>query len=241
MSEKMIRKTAVMEVIKAHMDGEDKNTKAVLSDVMESVNELETLEQEPTSEMVHVETLRQVMWERDIAIGQLKELGYSFGQKIEPCDDAISRNDMMDAIGHGTTYTSEELQRIIQNLPPVNPKPCEDVVSREAVIELIERGVGNKNVTIDGFTFGKSLMLYHVKQLPSVTQKSETVTEFADRCRECGKMRKGHWIYDETLENWRCSKCNETPKTMGYVGTADFMAEHFKFCNHCGAKMESEE
>jgi hypothetical protein len=50
-------------------------------------------------------------------------------------------------------------------------------------------------------------------------------------------MRKGHWIYDETIENWRCSKCNETPKTMGYVGTADFMAEHFKFCNHCGARM----
>lgn len=50
-----------------------------------------------------------------------------------------------------------------------------------------------------------------------------------------------HWIYDKTLENWRCSKCNETPKTMGYVGTADFMAEQFKFCNHCGARMESEE
>ena len=72
---------------------------------------------------------------------------------------------------------------------------------------------------------------------PPVTPKSESVTEFADRCRECGKMRKGHWIYDETIENWRCSKCNETPKTMGYVGTTDFMAEHFKFCNHCGAKM----
>ena len=83
MSEKI--KTAVMEVIKAHMEGEDKNTKAVLSDVMESVNELETLEQ-------------------------------------EPCDNAISRSDMLDAIGHGTTYTSEELQRIIQNLPPVTHK-----------------------------------------------------------------------------------------------------------------------
>lgn len=43
----MSGKTAIMEIIKAHMDGEDKNTKAVLSDVMESVNELETLEQEP--------------------------------------------------------------------------------------------------------------------------------------------------------------------------------------------------
>lgn len=57
------------------------------------VNELiKALSQEPTSEMVHVETLRQVMWERDIAIEQLHELGYELGQKIEPCDDAISRN-----------------------------------------------------------------------------------------------------------------------------------------------------
>ena len=54
----------------------------------------------------------------------------------------------------------------------IEQEPCEDAISREAVIELIERGVGNKSVTIDGFTFGKSLMLYHVKQLPSVTHKS---------------------------------------------------------------------
>lgn len=47
--------------------------------------------------------------------------------------------------------------------------------------------------------------------------------------------KTGHWIYDNY--NWRCSECNETPKTLGYVGTADFMTEHFKFCNHCGAKM----
>lgn len=39
----------------------------------------------------------------------------------ESCEDAISRNDMLDAIGHGTTYTSEELQKIIKALPPVNP------------------------------------------------------------------------------------------------------------------------
>ena len=58
-------------------------------------------------------------------------------------------------------------------------------------------------------------------------------------------MRKGHWIYDNIVNNWRCDKCGETPKTMGYVGTADFMSEHFRFCNHCGARMfepqESEE
>ncbi len=51
---------------------------------------------------------------------------------------------------------------------------------------------------------------------------------------------KGEWIYDKTIQNWRCSKCNETPKTLGYVGTKEFMTEHFKFCNHCGADMKGE-
>ena len=36
---------------------------------------------------------------------------------IKHCDDTISRKDMLDAIGHGTTYTSEELQKIINGLP----------------------------------------------------------------------------------------------------------------------------
>ena len=40
----------------------------------------------------------------------------------QSCDDAVSRSDMLDAIGHGTTYTSEDLQRIIKNLPPVTQK-----------------------------------------------------------------------------------------------------------------------
>lgn len=40
----------------------------------------------------------------------------------EPCEDAISRADMLDAIGHGTTYTSEDLQKIIKGMPPVNPQ-----------------------------------------------------------------------------------------------------------------------
>ena len=39
----------------------------------------------------------------------------------QPCPNAISRSDMLDAIGHGMTYTSEELQKIIKALPSVNP------------------------------------------------------------------------------------------------------------------------
>ena len=48
---------------------------------------------------------------------------------------------------------------------------------------------------------------------------------------------KGEWIYDKSIENWRCSKCGQTPPPTGYVGKADFMATHFKFCPNCGADM----
>ena len=52
----------------------------------------------------------------------------------------------------------------------------------------------------------------------------ETVTEFADRCRECGKMRKGHWIIKKN-GHAKCSKClivHPYPSI---------------FCPSCGAKM----
>lgn len=54
---------------------------------------------------------------------------------------------------------------------------------------------------------------------------------------EIEERKVGKWIYDKTSQNWRCSECNETPKTLGYVGTADFMEKEFAFCNHCGADM----
>ena len=56
-------------------------------------------------------------------------------------------------------------------------------------------------------------------------------------CPLVEEHKVGKWIYDKTSQNWRCSECSETPKTLGYVGTSAFMTEHFKFCNHCGAEM----
>lgn len=92
--------------------------------------DLEKAEQEPTDEMVHVETLHQVMWERDIAIEQLNELGYELGQKIEPCDDVVSRDAVLMCITGefvpDKEYKPEELISIfskrIRNLPSVRPQ-----------------------------------------------------------------------------------------------------------------------
>lgn len=37
-------------------------------------------------DIVPAKAYDRVRWERDIAIGQLNELGYSLGEKIRPCD-----------------------------------------------------------------------------------------------------------------------------------------------------------
>jgi len=94
----------------------------------------------------------------------------------------------------------------------LSQEPCADAVSRADVIELIEQGVGNKSVTIDGFTFGKSLMLYHIKQLPSVTQKS------------------GEWI-DYSDEGFvECPIC-------GHATTCEDNIDELHYCFYCGARM----
>ena len=73
----------------------------------------EALERE--SKMVHRETLEQVMWERDVAIEQLKELGYGLGEKIrtdealkqEPsCRNTrqVGRISIQDAIEYGMRW-----------------------------------------------------------------------------------------------------------------------------------------
>lgn len=48
----------------------------------------------------------------------------------EKLSEYVSRFDVLDAFGHGNTYTSEEIQEIVKNLP------SEDVISRANAIDL---------------------------------------------------------------------------------------------------------
>lgn len=71
----------------------------------------------------------QVRWERDVAIAQLKELGYEFGEKIRTDGDTISRQAVLDAIeneykGKANEVLAHEIvniMAIIDDIPPVNP------------------------------------------------------------------------------------------------------------------------
>ena len=132
----------------------------------------------------------------------------------EPCEDTISRADMLDAIGHGTTYTSEELQRIITNLPHVEQEPCEDCIRRA---DLIDKTIKRNSIWLK-ITDSRGMNLQEIiDELPSVTPT----------------RKHGKWtlvsINDMALNMYCCSLCGD--KT--YADT--------NFCPNCGADMRKEQ
>lgn len=104
--------------------------------------------------------------------------------------------EMRDNDGTGTQQeVCKFLADYMEVLEKQMQQPCEDAVSREAVKALIKRlsfkyymecgeyiGEDSREVTlINALKFEECF-----EDLPSVTP--QTVTEFADKCKECGKM-----------------------------------------------------
>ena len=124
---------------------------------------LEKAEQEPIEKItlwggeqfVSIDTYQQVCKERDIAIEQLHELGYQLGEKIEPCEDTIAYNDDF----------ATALEKISKYEDKMAKMPCEDAVSRQAVLdrrEILrdEQGTGHQAVKTK-----------YIRELPSVQPK----------------------------------------------------------------------
>ena len=204
-------------------------TDYILKDEIAQLSSVQAKEQEHCGEMVHVETLHQVMWERDIAIGQLKELGYEFGQKIEPCEDAISRADLgltdFEIVMCNGDYKQalEMLIDKIQKAPSVVPKPNEsqDAISRLDKIRQI--------IAIPNSVIQEDVLKY--KMICEVLNDkfgNEYELPFVQ------PSRKGRWIRldDYHMGKFECSECH----TLGYVNTCMYEPK-WNFCPNCGCRM----
>lgn len=110
---------------------------------------------------------------------------------------------------HNLRPSEEEIDEAIKAL---EQKPCEDCISRQAVLDINESHHGQMPNHIN------HQIWQEIKDLPSVQPKTKT----------------GKWVYGDH----RCPCCGEDKfKDLD----ADIWADWFpKYCPNCGAKMESE-
>ena len=147
------------------------------------------LEQEPT------EKITNDVW---------KDFKKRKAMMLEPCEDAVSRQAVLDCFNNKVTLPYDMdtgllrayLQTVvdaISKLPSVRPQPCDDAISRQAVLDEVNKKFNEINIILEN--------------LPSVRPQEQT----------------GHWI---TMPiGFKCSKCNELE---------DRTTKH---CPNCGARM----
>lgn len=129
---------------------------------------IKALEQRP-SDCVSMEVYKQVAKERDIAIEQLKELGYELGEKIRTSDDCVSRKAVDLLCFKYLKPNNDDNVAFYEHfcdLPPVTPtfQSSEDCVSRQAVLAI----AGDSCLDLDNYEDTKEFC-DAINELPSVT------------------------------------------------------------------------
>ena len=170
------------------------------------------------------------------------------------------------------THDCNEYKLLMELL---NREPCEDCVSRKAVLNLANDLDFSKVKGLENYKH-RCIEIEEVEQLPPVTpdlsslreinkaltkrvkyledmekyatpetfiHRDRTVQDFVDKCRECGKQRKGKWIAKENIHGlekfYKCSNCgNHCLYEYAEIG---FKNAKTKYCPSCGAEMTAEE
>lgn len=102
-----------------------------------------------------------------------------------------------------------QAQKMLNAIQTLEQEPCEDAISRQAVLDLLED-------TNNGW------IINEVSQLPSVKPQENT----------------GHWIGidEEPHEVWECDHCGFVIDGSGCIDPYDYR-DTYKYCPYCGAKM----
>ena len=94
-----------------------------------SNEERDAIEEAVTMACNALATIDQITWERDMAISQLRKLGYSLGERLRTEDEPISRRTVIDylsivkaCVDDGTQQFLDILISHIKNIPVTEPK-----------------------------------------------------------------------------------------------------------------------
>lgn len=140
--------------------------------------------------------------------------------------------DMLGEFG-GSVKNSYLSRSLAMAIDALQKQPCDDCISREALIERINHAEenfksdhmesissGDEDPFVDGVLSGIFDLRQMVKQAPSVTPQQKT----------------GHWEFVEydsrMIGNWHCSECRHI---------ARYSLRWFNYCPNCGAKMAESE
>jgi len=135
-------------------------------------------------------------------------------------EDLISRDAVLDACSQ--SYDILDAMGRIEELPSVNPKPCEDAISRQAAISTIRE----MEEWHTGDAFNADRVLKHLRDLPTVTPQPKT----------------GHWIQTneffinqdgQFIYKFICSEC----KSLSYFRKSNKKAIGANVCPNCRCRM----
>ena len=124
-----------------------------------------------------------------------KELNHLKERILKDGDTLVSKRDLLERFCEIDKEYNGESWNLLQILANINvligEEPCEDTISKASVFEImgnlmsipydLDRPINKKDV---------SESMGEIRALPSVVPKGVTVTDFADKCRECGKLMK---------------------------------------------------
>lgn len=115
---------------------------------------------------------------REEAKKELSKLIFELGFEDNVDDKVCALNMAIQALSQEPTV--DEMEREYEKSKALFHKivECDDAISRKDVINAIDKWISEYKP--------QHYLIQSIRELPSVTQKSESVTEFADRCRECG-------------------------------------------------------
>ena len=93
------------------------------NEIEEAINmAIKALKQHPNDGNDYVALWEKAQWERDVAVEQLEQLGYSLGEKIRTNENCISRAQALHACCDEWNKDYKAIMKSIRQLPSVKPK-----------------------------------------------------------------------------------------------------------------------
>ena len=122
-----------------------------------------------------VKTDKEILNALDMAIQSLKQTQLTDGDRV------VSLKAVMDIVSDMRDLCRQDVLqdtlKQLQQLPPVKLQPCEDAISRQAIIDMLNDIDAEVN---DGCGYMYEYWMDYIKQLPSVTPERPK-----SRCKDC--------------------------------------------------------